>query len=186
MKAFLALLAASVLLSAAPPDFSFPDTEGQIHTRAEWSGKHAVVIFFLETDCPLCNRYVPELNHLKDLYSDRGIAFYAVQGDATVADSDVRQHVKTFGYSFPYLFDPKESLAAFTGATTTPEAAVLNSSGELLYRGRIDNRLEDFGKQRQQITEFDLKDALDAILAGKPVPHPRTKPIGCAITTKPN
>ncbi len=70
------------------------------------------------------------------------------------------------------------------GATTTPEAAVLSAKGELLYRGRIDNRLEDFGKQRVQITEFDLKDALHAILAGKAVPHARTRALGCAITRK--
>jgi hypothetical protein len=96
----------------------------------------------------------------------------------------VRKHVKEFAYTFPYLLDPKESLAAFTGATTTPEAAVLSPAGDLLYLGRIDNRLEDYGKQRVQITEFDLKDALDAILAGKPVVRARTKVLGCAITPK--
>ena len=112
------------------------------------------------------------------------MAFYAVQGDATVPDSDVRQHVADFGYTFPYLFDPEERLAAFTGAVATPEAAVLSPHGELLYLGRIDNRLEDYGKQRVLITEFDLRDTLDAILAGKPVPHPRTKALGCAITRK--
>jgi len=113
-----------------------------------------------------------------------GVAFYAVQGDATVSVEAVREHVKEFVYHFPYLIDPEEALAAFAGATTTPEAAVFSPSGELLYLGRIDNRLEDFGKQRVQITEFDLKDALDAILAGKPVPRPRTKALGCAITRK--
>jgi hypothetical protein len=53
-----------------------------------------------------------------------------------------------------------------------------------LYLGRIDNRLEDFGKQRVQVTEFDLRDTLEAILNGKPVPHPHTKALGCAITRK--
>jgi hypothetical protein len=107
-----------------------------------------------------------------------------VQGDATVPDADVRRHVKDYAYTFPYLFDPHESLAAYTGATSTPEAAVLSPDGQLLYLGRIDNRLEDFGKQRVQVTEFDLRDTLEAILDGKPVPHARTRALGCAITRK--
>jgi thiol-disulfide isomerase/thioredoxin len=183
----LALFPLSIGLGAAPigmPEFSFNDASGQPHTRAEWTGKHAVVLLFLTTDCPISNGYVPELNRIKESYSPRGIAFYAVQGDATIALDEVRKHVNDFGYTFPYLLDPKESLAAYTGATTTPEAAVLSPRGELLYLGRIDNRLQDYGKQRLQITEFDLRDALDAILAGKPVLRARTRALGCAITSR--
>jgi hypothetical protein len=63
----------------------------------------------------------------------------------------------------------------------TPEAAVLSPDGKVRYLGRIDNRVADFGKARPQATERDVRDALDAVLAGKPVPHPVTKSIGCAI-----
>ena len=166
------------------PQFSLADTAGRVHTPAEWNGKRAVVLFFLTTDCPLCNNYVPELNRIAQTFSSRGVAFYGVQGDATIADADVRRHVKDYAYTFPYLFDPEESLATYTGATATPEAAVISPSGELRYLGRIDNRLEDFGKQRTQVTEFDLRDALEAVLNGKPMPHARTKALGCAITRK--
>ena len=166
------------------PQFSLADTVGHAHTSAEWSGKRAVVLFFLTTDCPLCNNYVPELNRIAQTFTPRGVAFYGVQGDATIPDADVRQHARDYAYVFPYLLDPKESLAAYTGATTDPEAAVLSPAGDLLYLGRIDNRLEDFGKQRTEITVFDLRDTLDAILAGKPVPHARTTALGCAITRK--
>ena len=166
------------------PQFSLSDTAGRTHTPAEWSGKRAVVLFFLTTDCPLCNTYAPEMNRIAQAYAARGVAFYGVQGDATIADDDVRQHVKEYAYAFPYLFDRDESLATFTGATSTPEAAVLSPGGELLYLGRVDNRLEDFGKQRTQVTEFDLREALDAVLAGKAVPHTRTKALGCAIVRK--
>jgi peroxiredoxin len=166
------------------PRFSLTDTAGHAHTPAEWAGKRAVVLFFLTTDCPLSNTYVPEMNRLAQAFSARGVAFYGVQGDATIADAEVRSHVKDYAYTFPYLFDPEESLAAFTGATATPEAAVLSPAGQLLYLGRIDNLLEDFGKQRTQVTEFDLRDALEAVLNGKPAPHARTKALGCAITRK--
>jgi peroxiredoxin len=171
--------------AATLPQFSFADTEGRTHTPAEWNGKRAVVLFFLTTDCPLCNSYVPELNRIAQTYTPRGVIFYAVQGDATVPAAEVRRHVKEFAYTFPYLFDQEESLAASTGATTTPEAAVLSTGGQLLYLGRIDNRLEDYGKQRVQVTEFDLREVLDAILTGKPVARAHTKVLGCAITRVP-
>ena len=186
-RGVLALLLWGGGLTAQPgalPQFSLSDTAGRRHTAAEFAGKRAMVLLFVSTDCPLSNGYVPELNRIERGYAARGVAFYAVQGDATVSDNEVRRHVKEFGYTFPYLLDPQESLAAFTGATTTPEAAVLSAGGELLYLGRIDNRLEDYGKQRVQVTEFDLRDALDAILGGRSVPRPRTKALGCAITRK--
>jgi peroxiredoxin len=166
------------------PRFSLADTAGQAHTPAEWNGKRAVVLFFLTTDCPLCNAYVPELNRIAKEFAPRGVAFYGVQGDATIPDAEVRRHAKDFDYTFPYLFDPDESLATFTGATATPEVAVLSPSGDLWYLGRIDNKLEDFGKQRVQVTEFDLRNTLEALLNGKSVPHARTKALGCAITRK--
>lgn len=182
--ALLLVAAAASVMGAGMPEFSFSDTAGHLHTRAEWNGKRAVVLLFLATDCPLSNGYVPELNRINEAYAPRGVMFYAVQGDATVAVEEVRRHVNEFAYTFPYLLDPEEALATFTGANTTPEAAVLSANGELLYVGRIDNRLEDFGKQRVRITEFDLRDTLDAILAGKPAPHARTKALGCSIVRK--
>ena len=132
------------------PPFSLADTAGRVHTPAEWAAKRAVVLLFVSTDCPLSNRYVPELNRIENTYGPRGIAFYAVQGDATIPVDEVRRHAQEFGYLFPYLLDPSESLATYTGATATPQAAVLSPRGELLYLGRIDNRLEDFGHERAE------------------------------------
>ena len=91
------------------------------------------------------------------------------------------QHTKDYQFSFPVLFDPRQVLVKLTGATTIPSAAVLTPDGSLLYLGRIDNRVEDFNVRRQEPTRFDLREALDAVLAGKPVVHPRTKAFGCAI-----
>jgi thiol-disulfide isomerase/thioredoxin len=166
----------------ARPQFELRDAEGGAHTAAEWSQARAVAIFFVTTDCPLSNAYAPEMNRLAESYGPRGVRFYAVQGDATIPEQQVRQHARDYAYRFPVLLDPREVLARYTGATVTPEAAVLSSAGELLYLGRIDNRVEDFGKARVQATEFDLREALEAVLAGRPVPHPRTRAVGCAIT----
>lgn len=164
------------------PALALSDVTGAVHAPREWADKRAIVLLFVTTDCPLSNGYVPEFNRLARAYTNQGIAFYAVQADSTIPIEDVRNHVREFAYEFAYLLDPQQLLAAFTGATTIPEAAVLSAEGRLEYLGRIDNRLEDYGRARVLVTEHDLRDALDAMLAGKPVPHPRTNAVGCAIT----
>ena len=162
--------------------FALHDTESVAHSPNEWAQARAVVLFFVTTDCPLSNGYAPEMNRIEQAYAPRGVLFYAVQGDTTIPDEEVRRHAREFGYRFPALLDPHQILAHHTGATVTPEAVVLSAEGAVLYLGRIDNRVEDFGKTRIEATEFDLRDALDAILAGRPVAHPRTRALGCAIT----
>jgi peroxiredoxin len=182
------VLLAGVLVCAAAsaahrPQFALRDTLGTIHTPEEWNQKKAVVVFFTTTDCPLSNNDVPEMNRTAHDYQSRGVAFYAVQADTTIADADVVQHSGEYRFSFPVLFDPHQVLVKLTGATTIPSAAVLTPDGTLLYLGRIDNLVEDFNVRRQAPTKFDLREALDAVLAGKPVPHPRTKAFGCAVSS---
>jgi thiol-disulfide isomerase/thioredoxin len=175
-------LFAFLALAGSWSQFTYTDTVGVAHTSGEWTGKKAIVFFFVMTECPLSNGYVPEMNRIARDYGPRGVIFYAVQGDTTVPLEDVRRHAREFGYTFPYLIDPSESLAARTGATTAPEAAVVSLEGKVLYLGRIDDWLIDFGKKRLRPTQFDLRDALDAALTGKPVAHPRTRALGCSIT----
>jgi peroxiredoxin len=177
-----ALAAASLSAPAALPDFHLRDTAGAVHTRAEWAGRKAVVLYFTTIDCPVANSYVPEMNRIHDAYAARGVLFLAVQADTTVAEPEVAAYARDFRYTFPVVLDPQQVLVRLTEATTTPQAAVVTAEGKLLYLGRVDNRVEDFGKQRPRATVFDLRDALDATLAGKPVAHPSTRSIGCAIT----
>jgi len=180
----LATTVLAATLSAAPAfDFTLRDADGAAHTQLEWAQSRAVVLYFVTTDCPLSNAYAPEMDRIEEAYTPRGVRFYAVQGDTTVPDDQVRQHARDYAYRFPVLLDPQQLLTHHTGATVTPEAVVLSPEGAVLYLGRIDNRVADFGKVRYQATEFDLRDALDAVLAGRPVPHPRTHALGCAITT---
>jgi len=178
-RCLAALLAVSTL--AAAPAFQLRDTNGAVHSNAEWANQKAIVLFFVTTDCPVANSYVPEMNRLRDAYTSRGVAVYAVQAEVTVPDAAVAKYAKEFRYGFPLLIDPRQELVRLVNATVTPQAAVLTPDGKVQYLGRIDNRVEDFGKQRYQATESELREALDAVLAGKPVPHPTTKSIGCAI-----
>jgi peroxiredoxin len=182
---FRVFLAGAILCVAAfavgRPQFALRDTRNIVHSPEEWNAKKAIVVFFTTTDCPLSNNEVPEMNRTRREYEGRGVAFYAVQADTTIAEADVLQHAKEYQFSFPVLFDPQQILARMTGAATIPSAAVLTPQGTLLYLGRIDNLVEDFNVRRQEATKFDLREALDAVLAGKPVMHPRTKTFGCAI-----
>lgn len=179
-----AMLVGSAAIWASPV-FELRDTQGQLHTPAEWSGARAILLFFVTTDCPVANSYVPEMNRLHDAYAPRGVRVFAVQSDTTIGDPEVARYARDFHYGFPMLLDPRQALVRLANATITPQAAVLSPEGRVLYLGRIDNRVADFGKQRFQATEQDLREALDEVLAGKPVAHPYTKSIGCAINRVP-
>jgi len=184
-RVVLALLTAAVATAAvapaAAPSLQFRDTNGAVHDTAEWKGARAVLLFFVMTDCPVANSYVPEMNRIRAAYQPRGVRVYAVQADTTVPEAAVAAYARDYRYSFPLLLDPRQQLVALAGATMVPQAAVLAPDGRVLYLGRIDNRVVDFGQQRLHATQADLREALDAVLTGKPVPHPFTKSVGCAI-----
>jgi peroxiredoxin len=162
------------------PRFSLADTAGAAHTEAEWKGAE-VVLFFITTDCPISNGYVPEMNRIAKEYASRGVRFYGVMTDTSVPAADVRKHVKDFGYAFPVLFDPAQILVKYANADTNPETAVISPRGGMVYLGRIDNKVEGFGTQRPQATEHDLRDAIEATIENRPVAKAVTTPIGCSI-----
>ena len=181
-KLFIILsLMCGALSAAAPPKFELRDTNGAVHIADEWRGKKAVVLFFTMTDCPLANGYVPEMNRLRALYGPQGVAFYAVQVDDTVTDAAVKKYAQEFAYGFQMLNDPRMILPRLTGAKVTPEVAALSSTGEVLYLGRIDNKVEDLTHPRYAATEPELRNALDAVLAGKAPKEARTRAVGCSI-----
>ncbi|MBO0719768.1 MAG: redoxin domain-containing protein [Blastocatellia bacterium] len=165
----------------SPWDFSLFDADGQRHTADEWKGARAVVLLFLATECPISNRYAPDLKRLVADYGDQGVAFYGVHSDPDIGAAAVGQHAREYGLSFPMLMDPTQVLADRTGVTLTPTAVILSSAGELLYRGRIDNRNLDYGRYRNSGIKADLRLALEATLAGRTIAEPITKPIGCAL-----
>src|ERR1700683_4585279 len=154
--AALPIVLAIAALAHPSLQFAQRDTEGVSHSPHEWSRARAVVLYFVTTDCPLSNGYAPEMNRIDQAYAPRGVLFYAVQGDTTIPDEEVRRHAREYGYRFPALLDPGRILAQPTGAPAPPEAVVLSADGAVLYLGRIDNRVEDFGKTRIAATEFDL------------------------------
>ena len=183
LRTFLGIVPLLALVSVSSPQvqFALRDVNGIEHRQSEWTSKRAIVLFFKTIECPISNSYVPEMNRLQKEYAARGVAFYAIEADTTEADNDVRRHSKEFGFTFPVLIDKRQTLVRLSGATAPPEVAVLSNLGKVLYLGRIDNRVEDFDQRRTVVTEHDLKNALDAVLAGRPVQKPKTRAVGCVI-----
>ena len=144
------------------------------------------VYLFSRTDCPIGNRYVPEMNRIAQTYRDRGVAFRLVYPDPGEAVELIQTHLQEYRLTLPALRDPRHHLVRYVGATVTPEAAVFDQAGRLVYRGRIDDRAVDFGKQRIEASQHDLIDALDAALAGEsPSETVITRAVGCYIESEP-
>jgi thiol-disulfide isomerase/thioredoxin len=181
VRSFLHLGLGANLLLASQSNFSLQDTAGKTHTSGDLRQYKATVFIFVAIDCPNSNTYAPVLARLYREYAPRGVAFYNVYSDPSENAASVRKHDADYLVPFPALLDVHQTLARQTGARSTPEAVILGPDGQELYRGRVDDRFVDFGKTRFHPTQDDLGEALDAILQGKPVPHPVTKVLGCAI-----
>jgi peroxiredoxin len=167
------------------PKFALTDTSGAVHTEKEWSSGSGVVIYFITTDCPVSNGYVPEMNRIANDYESRGFRFYGVIADTDTSIEELRKHAHEFAYTFPVLIDPHQVLIKLANADVTPEAAALTPKGDLKYLGRIDNQVESFGKHRASATLHDLRNALDAVLAGKMPVNASGPPVGCTINRVP-
>ncbi len=139
-------------------------------------------LFFVAHDCPISNYYSAEIARICADYASRGLGCSLVYVEPNLTDADAEKHAGEYGHgAYPRIVDRSHALVAAVGATVTPEAVIVKSDETIGYRGRIDNLYAAPGKRRRVATEPDLRDALDAVLAGKPAPKPETQPVGCYI-----
>lgn len=144
--------------------------------------KHtATVLIFTRTDCPISNRYAPTVRSLCETYQPRGVDFLLVYVERAENPTTIQNHLKEYQYVCRGVHDPLHELVKMTGATVTPEAVIFDAERKIAYQGRIDDRFVDFGQARSEPTTHDLAQALDALLAGQPVPQPKTNAVGCYI-----
>ena len=142
----------------------------------------ANVLVFASTDCPVSNGYAPEIQRVCAAYASRGVACLLVYEDPDLRDEAARAHLSEYRYgAMTAAVDSDGSLAANVGATMTPEVAVIDRAGGVRYRGRIDNKYVAIGRARRTVTEHDLVNALDAVLAGRPVAVTEAPAVGCVI-----
>ena len=179
-----AILLVAVVLCADEPaanDLRLPDLDGRQIEPLRAKAAKAIVFIFIRTDCPLSNRYAPEVRRLHDKFAKSAVRFWLVYPDPSESGEMIRNHIKEYGYRLSALRDPEHKLVKMTGAQVTPEAAVFLPGGRMVYRGRIDDRYVALGKARPAPTTRDLEQVLEAILEGKQVTIKTTAAIGCFI-----
>ena len=168
-------------------DFRLQDHRGAWHTLDEARDRKVVVLAFIGTECPLAEAYAPRLAEVARDFEKRGVGFFAVDSNQQDGPVAIGRFAEKHGLPFPILKDIGNDLADRLGAERTPEVFVLDESRAVVYRGRIDDQYA-IGVHRPSSTRHDLVDALVAVLAGRPVPVPKTDAVGCRIgrVTKPD
>lgn len=180
MKSLLFLLL-SLSAFAAEPVLTFPGADGNEHAPLVTDGKKAAVLFFVSPYCPTSNTFVKEMNQIVADYGET-FAFSFIHADADLKLTDVLQHTEMNAIKAPVLMDKGQRLAKLMQARITPETVVIAPDGTTLYQGRINDLYLGPTKRQRQATTKDLRDALDAISAGKPVPQVKTEAFGCKIS----
>jgi thiol-disulfide isomerase/thioredoxin len=173
-------------LGTLMPSFSLPDAvSGKVVTDAGPEAK-ATVVMFICNHCPFVKHVMDELGRLDTDYTAKGVRFIAINSnDIEAHPDDAPPHMKalaeTRGWSFPYLFDESQEVAKRFRAACTPDVFVFNGARKLAYRGQLDDSRPG---NAVPVTGNDLRDALDAVLAGTPVQSEQRPSVGCNIKWK--
>lgn len=181
MLLFVAALSLCLLpLFARAPQAAL-DLDGKTVDAIKASQGKIAVLIFVRTDCPISNRYAPLLQHLNETYSAK-TKFWLVYPDKKTTAQEIANHRKQFHYSISPLRDTDHSLVRLATAAITPEVAVFDAQGRLLYHGRIDNWYESPARSRAAATTHELHDVLEAATNGKPTPLTSAPAVGCYIS----
>lgn len=163
-------------IGAAMADFKLSDLSGKERTLASVRGAKGTVFVFVSVQCPVSNAYNERYEKLAQDYKAQGVNFVAIYSNVTESNDDVKNHVSEHKFTFTVLRDKDNRVADMLGAEHTPEAYFLDANNKLVYRGRIDN-----SRDASSVNSNDLRDAIDATLAGKPVAKTYVRAFGCSI-----
>jgi len=168
-------------IGASGPDFNLKGTDGAMHSLASVAGAKGTAVIFTCNECPYAKGYEDRLIALAKTYGPQGVGFIAINSnDPAIVPGDSFEHMKTRAaekrFPYPYVLDPTQTIAAGYGARVTPHIFLLDAGGRLVYRGRVDDSLEE-GKIKSR--DFDA--ALASLVAGKPAPVATTKAFGCGV-----
>src|SRR5215510_3496333 len=157
-------------------DFKLPDADGKEHSLSSLKGKNGTVLIFIATKCPVSNGYNERMEKLAQDYKAKGVNVIGINSNSTEPATEVKAHAAEKHLTFTILKDDGNKIADRLGATRTPEAYLLDASGKLVYHGRIDN-----SQKIEAITSNDLREALDALITGKPIQKTTGAAFGCTI-----
>ena len=176
-------------IGAAAPDFALPGVDGKTYRLADFAGAKVLVVVFTCNHCPTAQAYEDRLVRLHADYKDRGVAVVAVSpndpkavrldelGYSDLSDSlaEMKLRAKDRGFKFPYLYDgEKQETSAAYGVLATPHVFIFDAGRRLRYVGRVDD------SEVGTVKSHDARNAVEALLAGRPVPLEKTRVFGCS------
>jgi peroxiredoxin len=174
-------------LGTKAPDFRLPDPRGEVKSLADFENAPALLVVFMCNHCPYVKHIRDGLAKLARDYAAHGVAVVGINSNDVAnypADSpaNMAAEAKSAGYVFPYLYDETQAVAKAYRAACTPDLYLFDKEQRLAYRGQFDDSRPGNGVA---VTGKDLRAALDAVLAGKPVPPTQKPSVGCNIKWKP-
>jgi peroxiredoxin len=174
-------------LGTAAPDFQLPDATGQLVSRDDLAGCPALLVMFLCNHCPYVKHVAEEVVQLGAEYQARGVGVVGISSNDVAqvpedAPARMAEVAAAMGFTVPYLYDETQDAAKAYHAACTPDFFLFDADRRLVYRGQLDGARpgNDIG-----VSGRDLRAALDAVLAGTPVPDPQLPSLGCSIKWKP-
>ena len=180
----IGVVAEEVEIGAKAPAFTLVNAVDQKPVRfTPGDGKVSVVVFTCN-QCPYAKAFEPRLIELARRYQQKGVAFYAIDSNDDArydveTMANMRERAVSMAYPYPYLKDGDSAVARAYGARVTPHVFVIDGSGALRYRGYVDN-----SARAEERTDSGLANAVEALLANRPVTNASTRAFGCTIKWK--
>ena len=173
-------------LGTAAPHFRLPDPGGKWVSSDDFKDAPAFLVVFLCNHCPYVKHVQAQFAQLAKEYQARGAAIVGISSNDVENYPDdspakMAEEIKLAGYTFPYLYDESQEVAKEYQAACTPDFFLFNRDHRLVYRGQFDDSRPGNGKP---VTGKDMRAALDAVLAGRPVPSDQKPSVGCNIKWK--
>ncbi|OHB59949.1 MAG: alkyl hydroperoxide reductase [Planctomycetes bacterium RBG_13_44_8b] len=175
-----------VSLGKSAPDFSLPDTEGNIVSLSDFEQAPALLVVFMCNHCPFVKHILNDFVELAKEYQQKGLAVVAINSNDVESFPEdnpemMAQKAKETGFTFPYLYDETQEIAKAYQATCTPDFFLYDKERKLVYRGQMDDSRPG---NNVPITGSDLRSALEAVLEGKKAPAKQRPSMGCNIKWK--
>jgi thiol-disulfide isomerase/thioredoxin len=181
----------TLAIGAQAPDFDLPGVDGRRYTLASFQDAKVLVIVFTANHCPTAQAYEQRIEKLDADFAGRGVKVVLVspndplalrldeQAWSDLGDTleDMKQRARDRGWRMPYLYDGEtQAMARRYGPVATPHVFVFDAARKLRFVGRVDDN-----ENPAKATTADARDAIEAVLAGKPVPVETTKVFGCSV-----
>ena len=173
-------------LGTSAPDFKLPDTNGKTVSLSDFKNSPALLVLFICNHCPYVKHIRAGLAQLARDYQPKGVGIVGISSNDVANYPDdsparMKEEVKSAGYIFPYLYDETQAVAKAYRAACTPDIYLFDKGRKLVYRGQMDDSRPNSG---MPVTGKDLRAALDAVVAGKPVSPSQKASMGCNIKWK--